>query len=174
MAWLSEVKNAGLTKLPPNFYIEVEAYLRELEERSSTEKEPLIAKLILEEFKSAKALVREIRRLRHEKIMAKIVKEKPFLLEELASEKRVAVPKISVSTEQELLKRTVVQQEVSTTSRKRIFLRFLKETPAIVGRDLKVYGPFKPEDVASLPLEDGENLVKHGFASKILLSSPQE
>ena len=39
--------------------------------------------------------------------------------------------------------------------------------PAIVGADLKTYGPFNPEEVASLPLENAEILAKGKAALKI-------
>jgi hypothetical protein len=34
---------------------------------------------------------------------------------------------------------------------KRVVLRFLADVPAIIGSDMKTYGPFKAEDVASVP-----------------------
>jgi DNA replication factor GINS len=50
---------------------------------------------------------------------------------------------------------------------KRILVRFTRDIPAIIGVDMKPYGPFKSEDVATLPLENVENLVKQGFAIKL-------
>jgi DNA replication initiation complex subunit (GINS family) len=50
---------------------------------------------------------------------------------------------------------------------KRRVLRFLKETPAIVGVDMKTYGPFLPEDVASVPAENAKVLVKQGIAVEV-------
>lgn len=49
----------------------------------------------------------------------------------------------------------------------RVMLRFLKKTPAIAGSDLKVYGPFSVEDVATLPIENAKVLVEHGVAVEI-------
>jgi hypothetical protein len=54
-----------------------------------------------------------------------------------------------------------------TRRSKRIVVRILTEMPAIVGADIKTYGPFKPEDVVSLPLENAEILVKGKAALKI-------
>ncbi|MBC7129615.1 hypothetical protein H5T51_00135, partial [Candidatus Bathyarchaeota archaeon] len=58
-----------------------------------------------------------------------------------------------------------------TSNRKRgknrIIVRFLKEIPEIVGIDMKSYGPYKPEDVASLPAENAEILIKQGLAVEI-------
>jgi len=50
---------------------------------------------------------------------------------------------------------------------KKRVLRFLKEIPAIIGADMKTYGPFKPEDVASLPLENARILTKQGIAVEV-------
>jgi DNA replication factor GINS len=43
----------------------------------------------------------------------------------------------------------------------------MKDVPAIVGVDLKTYGPFKVEDVGSLPAENAKTLIKQGLTQKI-------
>ena len=48
-----------------------------------------------------------------------------------------------------------------------LLIRFLQPIPAIVGLNAKVYGPFKVEDVASLPIENAESLIKRGIAVKV-------
>ena len=52
----------------------------------------------------------------------------------------------------------------------RVVLRFLKAIPAIIGADMKTYGPFAAEDVASVPAENAKILVKQGFAADIEVS----
>jgi len=46
-------------------------------------------------------------------------------------------------------------------------VRFLQDIPEIVGTDLKIYGPFKKEDVGSLPNQNAYALVKQGAAKEI-------
>jgi len=46
-------------------------------------------------------------------------------------------------------------------------LRFLKETPALVGIDLVNYGPFEKDDVANLPFKNAKILLFEKFAEKI-------
>jgi len=58
-------------------------------------------------------------------------------------------------------------EEGKKAERTRRLLRFLNEVPAIVGADLKVYGPFAVEDVATLPTENAKVLVKRGVAMEI-------
>jgi len=49
-------------------------------------------------------------------------------------------------------------------------LRFLKETPALVGIDLVNYGPFEKNDVANLPFKNAKILLFEKFAEKIEIS----
>jgi DNA replication initiation complex subunit (GINS family) len=53
---------------------------------------------------------------------------------------------------------------------KRMTLRFAKSIPAIIGADMKTYGPFMVEDVASLPVENAKILVKQGLAVLVEVS----
>jgi DNA replication initiation complex subunit (GINS family) len=53
---------------------------------------------------------------------------------------------------------------------KRLTLRFIKNIPAIMGADMKSYGPFVAEDVASLPELNAKILVKQGLAVLIEVS----
>ncbi|HSV50121.1 MAG TPA: hypothetical protein VLH35_07370 [Candidatus Acidoferrales bacterium] len=53
---------------------------------------------------------------------------------------------------------------------KRLTLRFTKSIPAIMGADMKSYGPFNAEDVASLPALNAQILVKQGLAVLVEVS----
>ncbi len=46
-------------------------------------------------------------------------------------------------------------------------VRFLQDIPEIVGTDLKIYGPYKKEDVGSLPNQNARALVMQGAAKEI-------
>ena len=52
---------------------------------------------------------------------------------------------------------------------KSIVVRFLKEVDQIVGADLEKYGPFKTEDVATLPYENAHALILKNMAMKVRL-----
>ncbi|MCK4369944.1 MAG: hypothetical protein KAW03_02665 [Candidatus Lokiarchaeota archaeon] len=49
-------------------------------------------------------------------------------------------------------------------------VRFLKETPPLVGIDLINYGPFEKEDIANLPKKNANILMNEKFAEKIELN----
>ena len=46
-------------------------------------------------------------------------------------------------------------------------IRFLQEIPQFVGTDLSTYGPFDKEDIANLPSEIAELLIKKEKAEEI-------
>jgi DNA replication factor GINS len=49
-------------------------------------------------------------------------------------------------------------------------VRFLSDFPAIIGIDLKTYGPFKTEDIATLPTENASALINQGVAKQVRYS----
>jgi hypothetical protein len=65
----------------------------------------------------------------------------------------------------------VTPEKVETQpSHKRVVVRFLKAIPAIIGSDMLTYGPFVAEDVASVPVENANILVKQGLAQMVEVS----
>ena len=67
----------------------------------------------------------------------------------------------------DILRGRVSQIEKEEKPKKLQLVRFLKEIPAIVGADMKTYGPFKPEDIATLPSENARVLIKRAAAIEI-------
>src|SRR4030067_260954 len=49
-------------------------------------------------------------------------------------------------------------------------VRYIKAIPGVIGSDMKTYGPFMAEDVASLPAENAKILVKQGLAEVVEVS----
>jgi len=50
---------------------------------------------------------------------------------------------------------------------KTVVIRFLKEVDEIIGADLEKYGPFKTEDVATIPYENAQALIAKNIATKV-------
>lgn len=90
---------------------------------------------------------------------------------------QATVPKIAQlqsPTQQQTAPITVRVIETNPTlempNPKRLTLRFTKSIPAIMGADMKSYGPFIAEDVASLPAVNAKMLVKQGLAVMVEIS----
>jgi DNA replication factor GINS len=64
--------------------------------------------------------------------------------------------------------RPKVLESISARMRsKQIVVRFLKPIEAFVGIDMKKYGPYSQEDVASLPFENARSIIDGGGAIEV-------
>jgi DNA replication factor GINS len=64
--------------------------------------------------------------------------------------------------------RPKVLESISARVRSRqIVVRFLKPMEQFVGVDMGKYGPFQPEDVATLPFENARSMVEGGMAVEV-------
>ena len=50
---------------------------------------------------------------------------------------------------------------------KTVVIRFLQEVDEIIGADLERYGPFKTEDIATIPYENAQALISKNIATKV-------
>ena len=61
---------------------------------------------------------------------------------------------------------TNVEKEDSQNKNKKT-LRIISKIPKFIGKELEVYGPFNPDDMASLPKDIADVLIKKGRAEEI-------
>ena len=67
--------------------------------------------------------------------------------------------------------RVKVLESISAKVRsKQIVVRFLKPIEQFVGVDMGKYGPFEPEDVATVPFENARSMVETGIAVEVQIS----
>lgn len=173
-AWLKEKENTKLQKLPKEFYAKTAEYIGKIRrEGRMLDPKSAKAKLISQELSNVKRLMEELAKIRFKKIVDHATSAKTVEKEELTSEEEKILLGIVPSLEnfQSLLKDSlrgkISKVEEKIEPPKRMLLRFLKEVPAVVGADLKIYGPFSVEDVATLPIENAKVLLKHGVAMEI-------
>ena len=50
---------------------------------------------------------------------------------------------------------------------KSVAIRFLQEMDQIIGVDMEKYGPFRTEDIATIPYENAQALISKKIATKI-------
>jgi DNA replication initiation complex subunit (GINS family) len=172
-AWKLELEESELEKLPPEFYSRISEYMRKLrEEGRMLDKRTLKTTLLKKEMENARLMVHGLIQTRYRKIVAKAAKGEEIPQDCLTPEEKTIYSKISPSSEtvqnftKEIIRGQAPKFKVET-EHKRAALRFLKEVPAIIGADMKTYGPFKVEDVAALPVENTQILVKQGLAERV-------
>jgi len=58
-------------------------------------------------------------------------------------------------------------ESLKDTQSKYTTVKFLNDTPSMVGNDLVKYGPFVKEEIATIPLENANILIKQNIAKEL-------
>jgi DNA replication factor GINS len=184
-AWRREVEESPLGKLPPDFYLKISDYIKRLkEEKALPDKKSVKLNLLDHESKNVAFMLEELLSTRYRKLLETISQNQALPSELLTVEEAkmcesfVSFAGVYQKFTRELLQGQSIQpalqvatvQSEPETGHKRATLRFTKAIPAIIGADMKPYGPFKVEDVASLPVENAKMLVKQGLAVMVDVS----
>ena len=169
-AWRREAENEALGSLPTDFYKRVALYLQKIkEENRMLDKKTVKASLLEHEMKHAKRMIKAIVWLRYKKLLRIISKNQKIPAELLAAEEAKLWTSFASFAEAHQkfvgnLLRGQISEDSTPKMQKRVALRFVKEIPAIIGADMKTYGPFMTEDIASVPVENAKILIKQGLA----------
>jgi len=172
-AWRKERENKEVQILPRDFYARLAEYVKKLKEESRMlDEKTLRGKLLQGQKENTRRLAEELIRTRCGKIMRGISDGKILPVASLTEEEANMYEKVSPTTESYLsLQNNILQGYLAKaeekTMPKTILVRILQEIPAIIGADMKTYGPFKPEDVAAIPAENARILIKQDAAEEI-------
>jgi len=172
-AWSREKENAEIQPLPRGFYARLAEYVKKLrEEKRMLDEKTIRGRLLVKEEENVRAMVEELILTRYEKMMRTVTKglivPTSALTEEEDNLYREATAQ--VDSLQDFIRSLLLgrqPKERRTRSQEAIVIRILQEIPEIIGADLKTYGPFKPEDIATLPRENARTLIKQGAAAEI-------
>jgi len=171
-----EIESDELLKIPSDFYVRAADYIRRLkEEGRMLDRHTVKANLLKKEMQNARRMIRGLVQMRYVKIIKKAERMEIVPPELLTSEEQVICTTISAFSEQfhgfadDILKGR--PPKVSVMQRhKRVILRFVKEVPSVIGSDMKTYGPFEIEDIASLPIENARIMGNQGSVDKVEVS----
>ena len=197
-AWRREIDDPTLGGLPLDFYVKIAEYLAHIkEDKGSLDKKSVKVSLLEHEAGNVERMLEELLNIRYKKILKTITRLHKAPVELLATEEvkmcesfvgfanayqqfarnlmegqqtpitvTFIQPMVAQATE---VPRAEIKPQVYVTH-KRLTLRFIKNIPAIMGADMKSYGPFTTEDVASLPALNAQILVKQGLAVLVEVS----
>jgi len=173
-AWRKERENSELQPLAKDFYAVLAGYVKRIrEETRMLDEKTAKARLIKRELHNVRRLVRALVQLRLEKIFKATIESETVSVEVLTTEEEKLCAEMLplAGSFQEFLKGILhgrtSKVDVARAKSKRVLVRFLKDTPAIIGADMKAYGPFKSEDVGTVPAENADVLIKQGLAAKV-------
>jgi DNA replication initiation complex subunit (GINS family) len=185
-AWEKEIDKPELQQIPDEFLHEMHRYSEELN-KTPTDPETLTGSITKKEKMFVGKMLGELTETRLRKIVTKELRGEPIDAQAMTPEEQrlhsnvrqllqgyrqgaeipepeaappiqvpwPAAPRPSVSTPREAAEDDLV------------VIRFLKPLPAIMGVDMKAYGPFDPEDVASIPRQNAVNLIRRGIAKLV-------
>jgi len=158
-----EQRGPKLTKLPKDFYKNVENYLQQ--KRNAENR-----KVVLE-TKNVERLIEDIFNRRERKILnqAIIAARTSIPPENLTEEEKEffdALVKSIKERRKEVLNHILAEKKEELVT----MIVFNEDTPAFMGADEKTYGPFKKGDIAKLPEENIRVLIEQGMAKEFTVS----
>jgi DNA replication initiation complex subunit (GINS family) len=170
VAWQRELEGVELGSLPSDFFVRVADYVRRIKEESRMlDRKTVTAGLLERELRNVKRMLRELVWARYKKLV-RMVSEGEKVPSDLltAEEAEICASYVSFAEVYQKFVKGLLQGQVlkvdAVKAHKRVTLRFVKDIPAVIGADMKAYGPFMVEDVASLPVENAKVFVKQGLA----------
>jgi DNA replication initiation complex subunit (GINS family) len=170
-AWLKEIEGPELGSLPSDFYKQTADYLKQIkEETRMLDKKTVKANLLEQELQNVKRMLQELILARYEKLMKLVAEGQKAPTDALTTEEtQVATEILPFADSYKRFVTALLQGQLSPINgakpQKSVPLRFIKEVPAIIGADMKTYGPFMIEDIASVPIENAKILVRQGLAA---------
>lgn len=169
-AWKREFHNQELMPLKQDFFKEVAGYIKRLKEASrNLDAKSLKAIIIEEESQRLNQLLVQLLDRRLEKLWRQSETPQSVVLENPESQTYKEVTEL-VRHHQKLKEALLQGREPSGKTGSNtgpILIRFVQDVPSIIGVDLKTHGPFIKEDIAKLPFENAESLIRQGAAVEI-------
>lgn len=191
-AWSKERQNKDLQNIPDDLLHEMRDYVATIN-KTPTDENTLAGQLTRTEKKYANQILRELTEMRLNKIITLEVNNQPIDAKAMTPEEQKlhsnfrqlltgfrqgsdlsdvapipATPKPEPKKQVRTTRAKPAPKPVIKTDEiEMILVRFLQPLPAIMGIDMKAYGPFQPEELATIPAQNAENLIKRSIAKPV-------
>lgn len=167
---LRETESDSLLEITPNFYRNLADFIGNLQKQEFDGIENKIKDAMIEMVTELTSLLIEIRL---DKIssssdleISNLLDEEKFILDSQEKQKERTEMILSATLNG---KSKFLESLSQSHKTKKIVIRFLHEVDEIVGADLEKYGPFKTEDIATIPYENAQALIAKNIATKVHL-----
>ena len=165
-----ETENDDLLEINPNFYRNLADFIGNLRKQEFDGVENKIKDTMIEMVTELTSLLIKIRLDKISKSpdleISSLLDEEKFILDSQEDQKERTEMILSATINGKSKFLESLSQNHKT---KRIAVRFLQEVGEIVGSDLEKYGPFKIEDIATIPYENAQALIAKNAATKVRL-----
>jgi len=165
---LRETENDSLLEIKPNFYQNLSDFIGNLRKQEFDDVENKIKDTMIEMVTELTSLLIHIRL---EKIsnsddfdISYLLDEEKFILDSLdeQNERTEMILSATINGKSKFLESLAENHKI-----KKVVIRFLDNVDEIVGADLEKYGPFKAEDIATIPYENAQALIAKKIATKV-------
>ena len=164
---LRETENDSLLEIKPNFYRSLSDFIGNLRKQEFDGVENKIKDTMIE---MATELTSLLIHIRLEKIsnsddyeISYLLDEEKFILDSQEQNERTEmILSATINGKSKFLELLAENHKI-----KKVVIRFLSEVDEIVGADLEKYGPFKAEDIATIPYENAQALIAKKIATKV-------
>lgn len=186
-AWERENEKPELQNISDEFIHEMRRYSEELN-KTPTDPGTLTGSITKKERRFVGQMLRELTETRLRKIVTKELRGEPIDAQAMTPEEQrlhanlrqlllgyrqgADIPEPEAPPTVRLPRPAQTQRPSGDAPREvsdgdLVVVRFLKPLPAIMGVDMKAYGPFDPEDVANIPRQNAVNLIRRGIAKLV-------
>ena len=165
---LRETESDSILEIDPNFYRNLSDFIGNLKKQEFDGIESKIKDALID---MATELASLLIHIRLEKIsdsadleIGNLLDEEKFILDSQEEQKERIEMILSATINGKSKFLESLSQNHKT---KKVVIRFLNEVDEIVGADLEKYGPFKTEDIATIPYENAQALIAKNIAIKV-------
>ena len=165
---LRETESDTILEIDPNYYRNLSDFIGNLRKQEFDGVENKIKETMIEMATELTSLLIKIR-------LEKISKSSDFEISHLLDEEKFIFD--SQEDEREKIEMIIsaiingkskfLESLAQNHKTKKVVIRFLNEVDEIVGADLEKYGPFKTEDIATIPYENAQALITKNIATKV-------
>lgn len=165
---LRETESDSIQEINPNFYREISDFIGNLKKQEFDGVESKIKDSLIQMATDLTSLLIDIRLSKiynlDEGDLENLLDEEKFILdsEEEKKERTEMILSATINGKSKFLESLSQNHKTKT-----VVVRFLKEVDEIVGADLERYGPFKIEDIATIPYENAQALITKNIATKV-------
>ena len=165
---LRETENDSLLEIKPNFYRSLSDFIGNLRKQEFDGVENKIKDTMIEMATELTSLLIHIRLEKFSNSanfeINHLLDEEKFILDsqEEQNERTEMILSATINGKSKFLESLAENHKI-----KKVVIRFLEEVDEIIGADLEKYGPFKAEDIATIPYENAQALIAKKIATKV-------
>ncbi|MEK6931351.1 MAG: hypothetical protein AABZ37_04175 [Thermoproteota archaeon] len=165
---LRETESDSIQEINPDFYRNLSDFIGDLKKQEFDGVESKIKEAIIDTATELTSLLINIRLDKISKSdnidFKNLLDEEKFILdaEEEQRERIEMILSATINGKSKFLE-SISQNHKTKT----VVIRFLQEVDEIIGADLEKYGPFKTEDIATIPYENAQALIAKNIATKV-------